>query len=130
MRGDPTLARTWSPQNAIVAGEHTVLKMHLQVNGIPLLVGSLSVLVLCAISAICVIGHDVTGDTLRDGGVIDLVSLMHNSALPEILAGHEEDDDIQKIDETVFAMRKARAGRVMVASVLPAFCCDHILILH
>ena len=61
LRGDPTLARTWSPQNATVAGEHPVLKMHLQVNGIPLLVGSLSVLVLCAISAICVIGHDVNG---------------------------------------------------------------------
>jgi len=129
LRGDPTLASTWSPRNATVAGEHPVLKMHLQVNGIPLLVGSLSVLVLCAISAICVIGHDVTDNTLLDGGVIDMVSLMHNSALPELLAGHEE-DGIQKMDETVFAMRKARAGRVMVASVLPAFCCDHILMLH
>ena len=115
-RGDATLARTWSPQNANVAGEHPVLKMHLQVNGIPLLVGSLSVLVLCTISAICVVGHDVTDNTLWDGGVIDLVSLMHNSALPELLVGHEE-DGIQKVDETVLAMRKARAGRVMVASV-------------
>lgn len=114
--GDAALASTWVPQYATVPGEHSVLKAHLQVNGIPLLVGSLSVIVLVAISAMCVVGHGTTDSVVRDGGVIDLVSLLHNSALPEILAGHGDDGN-QKIGDAMFRARRNRARRTMVASV-------------
>ena len=114
---DTALASTWIPQTATVPGEVPVLKAHLQVSRISLLVGSLSVLVLCATSAMCIVAHGTTDDTVRDGGVIDLVSMLHNSALPEILAGHHKDDKNQEIDEVVFATRRTRARRVIVASV-------------
>jgi hypothetical protein len=127
--GDATLASTWVPQYAIVAGEHPVLKAHLQVNGIPLLVGSLSVLVLSAISVACVVGHGITDNVMRDGGVIDLVSLLHNSALPEMLTGHEDGGN-QKIGDTMFTTRRNRARRTMVASVFQALPGEHILNLH
>lgn len=126
--GDATLASIWTPQYKTVAGEHLVLRAHLQVNGIPLLVGSLSVLVLGTVSALCIVGHGITDNIVRDGGVIDLVSLLHNSALPDILAGHEEDSGDQEIGDIMFMTRRARARGVMVASVLQALGGDHILI--
>jgi hypothetical protein len=123
--GDATLASTWMPRNATVAAEVPVLKAYLQVNGIPLLAGPLSVLVLSIISLICIVGHGKNDNIVRDGGVIDLLSLMHESALPEMLAGHEEDGESQKISDAMFAMRKSRARRVMVAWVLQTFRGDH-----
>ena len=115
--GDTALSSTWMPQNSTVGAEVPVLKAHFQVNGIPLLVGSLSLLVLSTVSVVCVVGHGINDNVVRDGGVIDLISLLHNSALPGILAGHEEDDGDQMRD-IIFAMRRTRARRVVVASVL------------
>jgi hypothetical protein len=119
--GDTTLASTWVPQNATVAGEVPVLKAHLQINGTPLLVGSLSVLVLGAVSVMCVTGHDTTDDIMHDGGVIDLISLLHNSALPEMLVGHGEDGGNQRIGSTMFGVCRNRARRAMVALVIQIF---------
>jgi hypothetical protein len=127
--GDTTLASTWMPQIQTVAAKVPVLKACLQVNGILLLVGSLSVLVLGTISIMCVIGHGINDNIVRDGGVIDLISLLHNSALPEVLAGHEDDGDPQ-IGDTIFAMRRTKARRVMVASVLQTFLDDDMLTLY
>ena len=59
----------------------------------------------------CIVARGTKDDTVRDGGIDDLVSMLYNSALPELLAGHQE------IDEAVFATRRTRARRVMVASV-------------
>jgi len=115
--GDATSSSTWTPQYATGAGEHPVLKAYLQVSGIPLLVGSLSVLVLCAVSIICVAGHGVKDDIVRDGGVIDLVSLLYNSALPEMLAGPEKDSGSQNTGDNTFMTRSSRARRLTVASV-------------
>jgi hypothetical protein len=105
------------PQYAIAAGEYPVPKAHLQVNGIPLLVGSLSVLVLGIVSVMCVVGHRATDNIVRDGGVIDLVSLLHNSALPGILARHEKDSGNQS--DTLLVARRIKARKVTVASVFP-----------
>lgn len=111
------LAPPWVPQYAIVAGERPVRKAHLQVNGIPLLVGSLSVLVLSIVSVTCLAGHRTTDNIVRDGGVIDLVSLLHNSALPEILARREGVGGNES--DALFMTRGANAHKVMVASVFP-----------
>lgn len=120
----------WVPQYPIGTGEHPKLKAHLQVNGLPLLVGSLGVLVLGTISVLCVVGHGITDGIVRDGGVIDLVSLLNNSALPEIVAGPEEYSGDQGVGGTTFMTRGARASRVMVASVFHAFHGEYILMLH
>lgn len=124
---DTALASTWMPQNATVAAEVPVLKAYLQVNGIPLLVGSLSMLVLGTISVMCVLGHGTSDNIVRDGGVIDLISLLHNSMLPEILTAHDEDGGSQTVGDATFAMRKSRARRVVVASVIRIFHDVHVL---
>ena len=113
--GDTTLSSRWAPQNATVAGKVPVLKAYLQVNGVPLLVGSLSTLVLVVTSRMCVIGHGITDNTVRDGGVIDLISLLHNSALPGLLVGHEEEGGNQRIGGATLGTHRSRARRVKVA---------------
>ena len=113
--GDTTLSSRWAPWNATVAGKVPVLKAYLQVNGMPLLVGSLSTLILVVTSRMCVIGHGITDNTVRDGGVIDLISLLHNSALPGLLVGHEEEGGNQRIGGATFRTHRSRARRVKVA---------------
>ena len=97
-----------------------MLKAHLQGNGVPLLVRSLSVLVLATVSTMCVVGHGITDNIVRDGAVIDLVSLLHHSALPWILAGHEEGEgknqDYWRYH--VYDTEK-QSPKVIVASVFP-----------
>ena len=85
--GDRTLSSNWVPENKTAQGHYPLLRAYLQVNGIPLLVGSISTLVLVVVSVICVVDHRITDHIVRDGGVIDLVSLLHGSALPYIIAG-------------------------------------------
>jgi hypothetical protein len=128
--GHAMTTSTWTPQYAVVTANHPVLRAHLQVNGLPLLVGSLSVVALGVVSAMCVFGHNVTDNTVRDGGVIDLISLLHNSALPDILAGTGEDYGNQNIGDALFVTRSARARETMVASVFQTFRNDHMLTLH
>jgi hypothetical protein len=55
------------------------------------------VLVLGAVSVMCFAGHDITDNIVHDGGVIDLVSLLHNSAM---LVGHEKDGGNQRTSDT------------------------------
>ena len=77
----------------------------------PLFVGSVSTLVLVVVSLICVVGHGVTDGVIRDGGVIDLVSLLHDSTLPSILAGDDEDDG-RASEKVMFETRSSRARLV------------------
>ena len=112
--GDNTVLQNWVPEKRTAQGQYLLLRGCLQVNGIPLLVGSVSTLVLVVVSLICVVGHGVTDGVIRDGGVIDLVSLLHDSALPGILAGDDEDDD-GRASEVMFETRSSRARRAAVA---------------
>ena len=68
---------------------------------------------LATVSLICVAGHRITDDIVRDGGVIDLVSLLHDSALPDILAGDDGDGDMAS--EQMFETRSTRARSTKVA---------------
>ena len=112
--GDRTLSSNWVPENKTVQGHYLLLEAHLQVNGIPLLVGSISTLVLGAVSLICVVGHRITDHVIHDGGVIDLVSLLHGSALPDILAGDAGDGDMTS-EQVMFQTRSTRAHCTKVA---------------
>jgi hypothetical protein len=109
--GDDTVLSNWVPETQSAQGQYLLLRGRLQVNGIPLLVGSISTLVLVVVSLICVVGHNITDGVIRDGGVIDLVSLLHDSALPDILAR----DDVDDGKEPMFETRSSRARRTKVA---------------
>ena len=105
--GDSTVLSNWVPENKTAQAHYPLLQAHLQVNGIPLLVGSISTLVLVTVSLICVVGHRITDHIVRDGGVIDLVSLLHDSALPDILVGDDGDDGMasEKVVSEAFSTR-------------------------
>ena len=111
--GDRTVSSNWVPENKTAQGHYPLLQAHLQVNSIPLLVGSISTLVLATVSLICAAGHRITDNIVRDGGVIDLVSLLHDSALPDILAGDDGDGDMAS--EQMFETRSTRARSTKVA---------------
>ena len=112
--GDSTLSSNWVPENKTAQGHYPFLRAHLQVNGIPLLMGSFSTLVLVAVSLLCVVGHYTTDHIVHDGGVIDLVSLLHDSALPDILAGDDGDGSMAS-EKAMFETRSTRARRTKVA---------------
>ena len=112
--GDPTVLSNWVPENKTAQAHYPLVQAHLQVNGIPLLVGSISTLVLVAVSLVSVVGHRITDHIVRDGGVIDLVSLLHESALPDILAGDAGDDDMVS-EQMRFETCSTRAWRTKVA---------------
>lgn len=112
--GDPSVAQNWTPSNTTVQGHHPVLKGRLQIDGIPLIVGCISTLILTVVSLSCVRGHDTNDTVVRDGGVIDLISLLHDSALPDIIAGDGEGWDAAA-ERAMFETRSSRARRVLVA---------------
>ena len=112
--GDLTVLSNWVPENKTAQAHYPLLQAHLQVNGIPLLVGSISTLVLVAVSLICVVVHRINDHIVRDGGVIDLVSLLHESALPDILAGDDGDGDMAS-EKAMFETRSTIARRTKVA---------------
>ena len=112
--GDHTVLSNWVPENKTAQAHYPLLQAHLQVNGIPLLVGSISTLVLLAVSLICVVGHRITDHIVHDGGVIDLVSLLHDSVLPDILAGDDGDGSMAS-EKAMFETRSTRARCTKVA---------------
>ena len=108
------VSSNWVPENKPAQAHYPLLQAHLQVNTIPLLVGSIGTLVLVAVSLICVMGHRITDDIVRDGSVIDFVSLLHDSALPDILAGEAGDGGMVP-EMVMFETRSTRARRTKVA---------------
>lgn len=109
--GDQTLASTWAPQNTTLQGQHPVTRARLTVNGIPLMFGLSVTLILTAVSLLCIVGHGINDHVVRDGGIIDLVSLLHNSSLPDIIAGESDDPASEKI---MFETRSIRARRTAI----------------
>ena len=59
-------------------------------------------------------GHRINDNIVRDGGVIDLVSLLHDSALPDILAGNDGDGGVAS-EKVMFEIRSTKARRSKVA---------------
>lgn len=111
---DTSLAENWSPNTATVPGSHLVLMAGLQVNPVPLIVGCLCTAVLAIISLVWLRGHDTSENVVRDGGVIDLVALLHDSALPGLIAGEVEDGN-PAAARMMFETRSARSRRALVA---------------
>jgi hypothetical protein len=90
--GSTVVSSNWNPTSAIVTGHRIVLRGKFVVNGLQVVVGAICVCVLAFAMLFAVAQRgdeapDTRGGVVRDGGVIDLISLVNRSALPRIIAG-------------------------------------------
>lgn len=86
------VAKTWKPVTALVSGQRATVLGQLRVNGVQVIIGTLCVITL-TLAIILVLAPDFSDDrrvrkdgVVRDGSVIDLISLVNNSTLPSIIA--------------------------------------------
>jgi hypothetical protein len=82
----------WTPQQVVVQAQQTILVGRLRVNTLQLVLGFISVIWLGVCTVLVIWGRvhvDISsGPTeFMSGGVLELVCLMHHSALPGIIAG-------------------------------------------
>lgn len=90
--GLPDVATSWAAVNGTVSGQQAVVRGKFTINGPQVVIGSVCVMVLlfAVLFAVIARGQDkeeMRSDVVRDGGVIDLISLAKGSAVPRILAG-------------------------------------------
>lgn len=89
--GIPEVAASWLPANRDVLGEQSIVRGKFTINGLQLIIGAVCVAVL-VLSSLCAMAlstdktEEARTSLIRDGGVIDLISLMNGSSVPGILA--------------------------------------------
>lgn len=121
-RDDSTaVGSDWKPTSAIVAGQRVVLRGKFVVNGLQVVVSTICVCVLAfsVLFSVAQRGNEAPGSVAREGGVIDLISLVNRSALPRIIAGANA--ATSRKDE-----RRAVAEQTMIVYVLSrqqGICC-------
>lgn len=83
-----TLASSWIPTNVTLDGTQPVLFARLKVDGRALVITFISTLILMVVAIVSTYGHaDAHIDrVVRDGAVIDMLSLMSESSLPMLIA--------------------------------------------
>lgn len=106
---DPVTAKQWwQPVLSTARGNRQVVSAQLVVNGVQVIIGGISILFLL-LSSTAAIGRFKRYDgVVRNGGVIDMVSMLRDSALPAIIAGGEN----VAVSQTV-RLRRARQIPVM-----------------
>lgn len=87
---DPKVNQYWQPETVTLQGTEPIILAKLAINWIPLAIGLSSTILLTLVTLTSVWGHDVVDPIIRDGRMIDLISLLSESALPQLLA---RDDD-------------------------------------
>jgi hypothetical protein len=87
------LSQSWIPQNVTLNGTRPMIYVRLKFGGPQLTITFVSTTILVIVLFVGTYGHagDHADPIIRDGGVIDLLSLMADSALPEIIADGAED---------------------------------------
>lgn len=107
----------WTPPQVTVQAQQTVLVGRLRVNVLQLVLGSISVLCVGACMAVVLwerrVDVDVSsgGTSFMSGGILELVHLMHLSALPRLIAGDSNEARYRDA-------RRSRAENVVVEYVL------------
>lgn len=107
-QGDATVAKYWQPETTTLQGTHPILLAKLAVNWTPLSVGLSSTIILALITLTVIWGHSIVDPIIRDGQIVDLISLLHESALPKIMGA---DDDGVALTEKE-SRRRAEKTRV------------------
>lgn len=113
--GTPQVAATWAAVNGTVLGQQAVVRGKFTINGPQVVIGSVCVTILLLAVLFAVIARtqdseEMHSDVVRDGGVIDLISLAKGSAVPSILAGGS-------LSSTSAKHRREVAERTLVSCV-------------
>lgn len=105
------LASSWVPTNVTLNGTQPQLFARIKVEGTQLFITLCSTVVLFLVTLISTYGHASAhiDPVVRDGGVIDILSLMAESSLPAVI-GNGGDDEGDGRDG-----RRVRAERTLVA---------------
>jgi hypothetical protein len=85
-QGDTTVLALWTPMSTMLNGTQPLVLARLRINVPQLLLGAASTLVLTLVALAIIWGHSVRDSVIRDGGVIDMISLLNGSQLPAIIA--------------------------------------------
>lgn len=85
------VGNNWRPTMALVDGQQIILRGRLKINGLQVVIGTLSVVMICLAVMFALAPNRTRHETpvedvVRDGGVIDVISLANHSTLPSILA--------------------------------------------
>lgn len=112
-QGDETVSANWQPQTAVNTAVGPQLMVYFEINMIPLITGCAASFILMVLSLWTVFEHDFNHTDIRDGGVIDVISLLKDSALPGIIAAPTAADTESERSEVL----RARAERTFLASV-------------
>jgi len=105
--GDFTGSQWWSEEQGSVTGSQLALFGQMYLSVVQLVLGCVCVLALTIASAILMLGLRIQRGPIRDGSVIDMMSLLRESSLPAVIAG--DDDEDGKADG-----RRRRAERTML----------------
>jgi len=85
-QGDTTVRDMWTPESVMLNGTQPLLFARLRVNVPQLFLGIVGTVLLILVASVIIWGHDLRNTMVRDGGVIDIISLLDGSSLPAILA--------------------------------------------
>lgn len=88
--------QSWSPVWKTVAGSRTILRAALHVNGVQLLFSGIGALALTMAVFLSINRSPSRNATIRDGGVLDMICLLHNSSLPTIIGGRSHELSITR----------------------------------
>jgi len=90
-QGDTTVGALWTPEPVMLDGTEPLLFARLRINLPQLLLGSAGTFLLILVALVIIWGHDLRDTVVRDGGVIDMISLLNGSSLPAILAAADSE---------------------------------------
>jgi hypothetical protein len=107
LKGDLSSSQWWSEATGSVMANQQMLFGRLDLSISQLIVGCVCVIALIITSAISILGRRIKQGALMDGSVMDMISLLRGSSLPQIIAG-DSDEDLGKDG------RRRRAERTMV----------------
>ena len=92
LHGDPTGSQWWSEARGSVVARQPMLSAQLRLGVPPWVLGCVCSLALIAASAISMLGPRMHQEPMRDGSVMDMMSLLCGSSLPAIIAGDDDGD--------------------------------------
>ena len=90
-QGDMTVGALWTPESVTLDGTKPLHFARLRINVPQLFLGSAGTVLLSLVALVIIWGHDLRNTVVRDGGVIDMISLLNGSSLPAILASAESE---------------------------------------
>ena len=91
-QGDTTVKALWTPESVTLGGTQPLVFARLRINVPQLLSGAISTMLLTLVALATIWGHDIHDSVVRDGGVIDMISLLDGSLLPAIVASSAESE--------------------------------------